>query len=249
MVGAEDVGIDLRAVGAVAEVKATLSPASRPAIQQTYGIAELEDVEALVYSFAGFSADAVAWADLAGVALFDIDSNGEARPASLAAHALTEGRKPLDGSDDAWLLGGITAVSRQERPARLMGTFNERHEVRFVVRFGHFICNLCKAEIQDINEKRCACGQARECERPWELAVYAPPALMKELASETKACGLRKTLKGMTWWLAERFQSEAQVRHCVAAVLTSLGLEASAFTYLTKGPWPEPPGVTASASS
>jgi hypothetical protein len=53
-----DGGVDVRASGAVAQVKAQLKPTGRPEVQQLHGVASHESAEALFFSLGGFT-DAV----------------------------------------------------------------------------------------------------------------------------------------------------------------------------------------------
>ena len=71
-----DAGVDVDSSRAIAQVKAEMSPTGRPVIQQTYGAAVLHSKQALVFSLAGFTKEAIAWADQAGVALFSFDLQG-----------------------------------------------------------------------------------------------------------------------------------------------------------------------------
>jgi hypothetical protein len=75
--GGADGGIDVQATGAVAQVKAEAVPVGRPAIQQLYGVAQVEGVTALFFSWGGYSDGAMAWAERAGVALFTLNMIGE----------------------------------------------------------------------------------------------------------------------------------------------------------------------------
>lgn len=83
-----DGGVDLRGTGIIGQVKATVSPAGRPVVQQTYGIAAAEGCQAAVFSLGGFTAQAVEWADTVGIMLFAFDLQGEPSPSNAAAAAI-----------------------------------------------------------------------------------------------------------------------------------------------------------------
>jgi len=84
-----DGGIDVHGTGAVAQVKMEGVPTGRPILQAIYGIAALGEWKALVFSLAGFTAQAVEWADRAGVACFEFAVDGSVEATSQAARALS----------------------------------------------------------------------------------------------------------------------------------------------------------------
>ena len=84
-----DGGIDVHGTGAVAQVKMEGVPTGRPILQAIYGIAALGERKALVFSLAGFTAQAVEWADRAGVACFEFAVDGSVEATSQAARALS----------------------------------------------------------------------------------------------------------------------------------------------------------------
>lgn len=75
-----DGGVDIRANSAIAQVKARLVRTSRPEVQQLAGIAQHEGKLAIFFAVAGFTTEAMQWANDAGVAMFSLDSTGTARP-------------------------------------------------------------------------------------------------------------------------------------------------------------------------
>lgn len=83
-----DGGIDVDAETGVAQVKMEALPTGRPVVQQTYGAATLENKAAVCFSLAGFTAEAVAWADRADMPLFRFDFQGEPEPVNIAARKL-----------------------------------------------------------------------------------------------------------------------------------------------------------------
>lgn len=69
-----DGGIDVVAPDAVAQVKAEQRPTGRPQVQQLFGAAAGRI--ALFFAIAGYTAEAIGWADAQGVALFELDLAG-----------------------------------------------------------------------------------------------------------------------------------------------------------------------------
>lgn len=82
-----DGGVDIWAREAVAQVKMEGVSTGRPVVQALYGIASLEGRAGLLFSLAGYTSAAVAWAEKAGIALFEFELDGsiEARSTSAAA--------------------------------------------------------------------------------------------------------------------------------------------------------------------
>ena len=83
-----DGGVDVLSSRAVAQVKSGETPTGRPIIQQIYGVAALREKEAIVFSVAPFTDEAMEWADRARVALFRLDLTGMATPANPRAESL-----------------------------------------------------------------------------------------------------------------------------------------------------------------
>jgi hypothetical protein len=71
-----DGGVDVWSAEAVAQVKMEGISTGRPVIQALHGIGQLERRACLVFSLAGFTADAVNWATRADVALFEFALDG-----------------------------------------------------------------------------------------------------------------------------------------------------------------------------
>lgn len=68
-----DGGVDVRVVGAlVGQVKAQESKVGSPALQQLYGIARAEDLQALFFSKSGYSKAATEWANSVEMPLFEV---------------------------------------------------------------------------------------------------------------------------------------------------------------------------------
>lgn len=87
--GGSDGGVDVRAAAGVAQVKRWANKVGAPHIRQLMGAAQLEKRRALFYTNNGYSAEAVATADRAGVALFNFTDAGSVAPANAVAAALT----------------------------------------------------------------------------------------------------------------------------------------------------------------
>ena len=75
-----DEGIDVMATHAVAQVKAHMTPVGRPDIQKLFGISSAEQKAGLFFSLSGYTSEATAWAEKAGVGLFRFDLQGEPQP-------------------------------------------------------------------------------------------------------------------------------------------------------------------------
>lgn len=80
-----DGGIDVISDSAVAQVKTESSPIGRPKIQQLHGVAVAQGKIALYFSLAGYTADAIIYANENGIRLFSFDLQGEPEPANLLA--------------------------------------------------------------------------------------------------------------------------------------------------------------------
>jgi hypothetical protein len=83
-----DGGIDVVSSRAVAQVKMEAILTGRPVLQGIKGVAAVEKKRAIVFSLAGFTQQAVAWADRADVACFEFAFDGSIDPRSIAALAL-----------------------------------------------------------------------------------------------------------------------------------------------------------------
>ena len=83
-----DGGIDVRGAAALAQVKAQLTPVGRPELQALFGVAASEGKQPLFFSLMSYTAQARAWADGVGMALFRFDHGGEVEAVNEAASAL-----------------------------------------------------------------------------------------------------------------------------------------------------------------
>lgn len=75
-----DGGLDVVTPRAVAQVKMEGLPVGRPVVQQLHGCACVEGKTGYVFALSGFTPDAIAWADRAGVGLFSFDFQGQPVP-------------------------------------------------------------------------------------------------------------------------------------------------------------------------
>lgn len=83
-----DKGIDVRASGAAAQVKAKAAASSRPDLQRLMGATAREQPNLLFFSTGGFTRDAITWAEETGIALFTLTSTGGVLEMSSAAREL-----------------------------------------------------------------------------------------------------------------------------------------------------------------
>ena len=116
-----DGGVDVRSRGAVAQVKAQLTPVGRPELQALYGVARSEGRRPLFFSLMSYTAAALGWADEVGMALFRFDHAGMVEPVNAPAEVLLAGAGgpgvllppawPVRLSDRA----GRAAIARERR--------------------------------------------------------------------------------------------------------------------------------------
>ena len=73
-----DGGVDVRVVGTlVGQVKAQESKVGSPQLQQLYGIARAEDLQALFFSKSGYSKAATEWANSVEMPLFEVSHGAD----------------------------------------------------------------------------------------------------------------------------------------------------------------------------
>ncbi|TGN66912.1 restriction endonuclease [Nocardioides eburneiflavus] len=77
-----DGGVDVVSAEAIAQVKMEGIATGRPVVQAIAGVASLEGKKALVFSLAGYTAQALEWADLAGIACLEFGVDGSIEPAN-----------------------------------------------------------------------------------------------------------------------------------------------------------------------
>ena len=83
-----DGGVDVRSQGAVAQVKAQLTPVGRPELQALYGVARSEGRQPLFFSLMSYTTAALTWADEVGMALFRFDHAGLVEAVNAPAEGL-----------------------------------------------------------------------------------------------------------------------------------------------------------------
>jgi hypothetical protein len=89
-----DEGIDVMSKDAIAQVKAYMTPVGRPDIQNLFGVASAERKTALFFALTGYTNEATAWANRAGVALFRFDLQGQPEPINqVARDAITQQKR------------------------------------------------------------------------------------------------------------------------------------------------------------
>jgi hypothetical protein len=86
-----DGGVDVRATGAIGQVKMEGVATGRPVVQALYGIASIEHAQGLIFSLAGYTREALQWAELASVACFEFGFDGSIEARSRAAEVLLAG--------------------------------------------------------------------------------------------------------------------------------------------------------------
>lgn len=96
-----DGGIDVTSRTALAQVKRESKPTGRPALQNLYGARGPRDSRTLLFfSAAGYSKQALDYAEQVGMALFTYDVDGQLEAENDAAYALLE--EGVDQDDDVW---------------------------------------------------------------------------------------------------------------------------------------------------
>lgn len=83
-----DGGIDVYTGRTVGQVKMEAVRTARPALQALYGAATAESKRAIFFCLAGYTRDAVLWADKVGLPLFQFDYQGTPSPINRAARSV-----------------------------------------------------------------------------------------------------------------------------------------------------------------
>lgn len=96
--GGADGGLDVRASGAVAQVKFQTTPVGRPAVQRLVGANMGQPRQMFFLSYSPFAAPAVTYANQMGVALFQYDRWGQMAPANLVAQHVAARAAQLAGA-------------------------------------------------------------------------------------------------------------------------------------------------------
>ena len=84
-----DGGVDVVSSRALGQVKMEGVATGRPVVQAIFGIASLERKQAVVFSLAGYTAQALEWAEKAGVACFEFNVDGSVEPITQTARDLS----------------------------------------------------------------------------------------------------------------------------------------------------------------
>lgn len=92
-----DAGADVRATGAVAQVKHHLAPVGQPVLRDLFGVAGAAAARPFCYSLSGYTAQALEWAVHTDMALFTYSLDGSVRPANAAAQAVGVATGPAPG--------------------------------------------------------------------------------------------------------------------------------------------------------
>lgn len=88
--GSADGGVDVVCELAIGQVKDYGTPLSAGPVREAFAVAQLEGKQAVVFARAGFTADALAWAERARMALFTFDLQGTPEPVSEVARELMD---------------------------------------------------------------------------------------------------------------------------------------------------------------
>lgn len=86
--GSADGGVDVECERAVGQVKDYGSPLAVGPIREIFAVATLAGKLPVIFARAGYTGDAVAWGESAGVAMFTFDLQGTPEPVSTVAHEL-----------------------------------------------------------------------------------------------------------------------------------------------------------------
>jgi hypothetical protein len=128
--GGADNGVDVRARGALAQVKFRAAMAGRPDLQRLVGARGRDTGKALLFfSGTGYSAHALVYADDMEIALFEYDQTGRVQPANklgrrIADRAKTDAAKESSPISRAWFGLSLTGMpyvwaARAEAPGVL----------------------------------------------------------------------------------------------------------------------------------
>jgi tetratricopeptide (TPR) repeat protein len=149
-----DGGVDVRSSNAVAQVKKELSPTGRPKLQELYGIAAHEGSQALFFTLAGYTPQALEWGTQAGIALFRLDYSGDIIPENIPARRLIQNKALLTSGFDAFLAVVNSPPLERETVAedirsaysRIMDEGNPTIASKAAVEFARFLLLIGDAE-------------------------------------------------------------------------------------------------------
>jgi Restriction endonuclease/Holliday junction DNA helicase RuvB P-loop domain len=127
-----DGGVDVRGSGIIAQVKAETAPVGLQVVQALFGCAAAESVTGAFFSLSGFTPKALAWAEMAGLALFDFDLMGDAVALNAAALQLNQIEGHLDEASARAALAD-ELISRGAELAEEWGLSRDPTEGRCIV--------------------------------------------------------------------------------------------------------------------
>jgi hypothetical protein len=103
-----DGGVDVESAEIVAQVKARVSTAGRPELQQLFGVAASRGKRAVFFSIGGYTTQAIGWANEVGIALFGFDLQGEPAPLNAIASELSQMELQISSLLNAATASGAT---------------------------------------------------------------------------------------------------------------------------------------------
>jgi len=112
--GGADGGIDVESATGVAQVKMEGLPTGRPALQALVGAATVEGKMPVFFSLAGYTDQALQWAERSGMACFEFAFDGSLEGRTVLARELLLGG--VEGWDDVWTAPGRTRLSHPAEP-------------------------------------------------------------------------------------------------------------------------------------
>ncbi|MBQ1041454.1 restriction endonuclease [Micromonospora sp. C72] len=92
-----DAGVDVHAVGAVAQVKHWAQPVGQPPLRDLFGVAQAAGARPVFYSHSGYTVAALEWASATRMALFSYSIDGQVIGHNTAAHDLERAARPAAG--------------------------------------------------------------------------------------------------------------------------------------------------------
>lgn len=230
-----DIGIEIRASGAIAEVRA--SRVGRSVIQQTFGIASHEQLAPIVFSGSGFTETGIHWAEEAGVSLIRVAPRGDMIPVTSPAALLVERDDATPEDQSSWFWTALREVRSQGKPALVLAQRRDWPEDRFSVRLGVMECRLCMTPIESAQAVECRFGHSvDEPGLPWRIGFRVVSSPAERLTSEHEfICGYTGSHHG---WRHAGFPHAPAALRCLRASLASLGWSPKEFTFETDGAWP-----------
>lgn len=119
-----DGGVDIRAKGLVAQVKAKSTPTNSPSVQQLMGCASVENARPVFFSLHGYTLQAIQFADSApDYPLFEFDWDFNLTPSNGAARRFYESRACGEQTTDE--LDELLAIVAQRPPLRAEESYSK----------------------------------------------------------------------------------------------------------------------------